>query len=51
MEINVKFKGAAVMGDTIKVVVKVSDKKETKKGDKGIVTFDQIVKNQRDEEQ
>ena len=35
MEINVKFKGATVMGDTIKVVVKVSDKKETKKGDKG----------------
>ena len=50
MEMNVKFKGATVMGDTIRVFVKVSDKKETKKGDKGIVTFDQIVKNQRDEE-
>ncbi|MFH1351617.1 MAG: MaoC/PaaZ C-terminal domain-containing protein [Pseudomonadota bacterium] len=50
MEVNVKFKAAAKMGDTIRVIVKVSDKKESKKGDKGIVTFDQIVKNQRDEE-
>jgi len=49
LEVNVKFKAATKMGDTIKVIVKVSDKKESKKGDKGMVTFDQTVKNQRDE--
>jgi acyl dehydratase len=49
MELSVQFKAAIKIGDTITVMVKVADKKESKKGDKGVVSFDQIVKNQRDE--
>jgi acyl dehydratase len=36
-------------GDTIRVVVEVGDKRETKKPDRGIVTYRHRVLNQRDE--
>jgi acyl dehydratase len=36
-------------GDTIRVEVEVSDKRETKKPDRGIVTYAHRVLNQRDE--
>ena len=36
-------------GDTIRVQVEVSDKRETKKPDRGIVTYAHRVLNQRDE--
>ncbi len=36
-------------GDTIRVEVEVSDKRETKKPDRGIVTYTHRVLNQRDE--
>jgi acyl dehydratase len=49
MGLDVRFKGPVKVGDTIRAVVKVADKKETKKGDKGIVHFDLTVKNQEDE--
>lgn len=36
-------------GDTIHVEVRVADKRETKKADRGIVTYQHRVLNQRDE--
>ena len=49
LEVNVQFKAPVMIGDTITVFLKVADKKESKKGDKGIVTLDQTVKNQKGE--
>jgi len=49
MEMNVQFRGPIKMGDTVKVMVKVADKKLSKKGDKGVVGFDFLVKNQKNE--
>ena len=40
---------AAPEGDTIHVDVEVSDKRETRKADRGIVTYTHRVLNQRDE--
>ena len=48
LSMTISYKGAAKFGDTIHLVLKVIDKKETSKGDKGIVTFDTIVYNQND---
>lgn len=48
LSMTISYKGAAKFGDTIHLVLKVVDKKETSKGDKGIVTFDTIVNNQND---
>jgi acyl dehydratase len=36
-------------GDTIRVEIEVVDKRETKKADRGIVTYRHRVLNQRDE--
>jgi len=36
-------------GDTIRVEIEVADKRETKKVDRGIVTYRHRVRNQRDE--
>ena len=44
-----KFKGPIKIGDTIKVRMRVSDKKETSKPDRGIVTLQRSVLNQRGE--
>ena len=49
LSMTISYKGAAKFGDTIHLVLKVVDKKETTKGDKGIVTFDTIVYNQNDD--
>jgi acyl dehydratase len=48
LSMTINYKGAAKFGDTIYLVLKVVDKKETSKGDKGIVTFNTIVNNQND---
>ena len=45
----INYKGVAKFGDTIHLVLKVTEMKETSKGDKGIITFDTIVYNQNDE--
>ena len=42
-------KAPTVVGDTIHVEVEVSDKRETRKPDRGIVTYTHRVLNQRDE--
>jgi len=44
-----RFKGPIKIGDTIKVRMKVTDKKETSKPDRGIVTIQRVVLNQRGE--
>ena len=49
LSMTINYKGAAKFGDTIHMVLKVVDKKETSKGDKGIVTFNTIVYNQNDD--
>jgi acyl dehydratase len=49
LEIHWKFFHPVLMGDTIRVVMKVIDKKESSKGDRGIVAFEMPVFNQREE--
>ena len=44
-----RFKGPIKIGDTIKVQMKVTSKKETSKPDRGIVTVQRQVLNQRGE--
>ena len=44
-----KFKGPIKIGDTIKVRAKVISKKETSKSDRGIVTLERQVINQKGE--
>jgi acyl dehydratase len=44
-----RFKGPIKIGDTIKVRVKVTDKRETSKPDRGIVVLQRSVVNQRGE--
>ena len=44
-----KFKGPIKIGDTIRVRAKVTAKKETSKADRGVVTVERTVLNQRDE--
>jgi acyl dehydratase len=41
--------GPVLEGDTIRVEIEVADKRETKKADRGIVTYRHRVLNQRDE--
>ena len=42
----INYTGAVKFGDTIHLELKVVEKKETSKDDRGIVTFDTIVYNQ-----
>ena len=44
-----KFKGPIKIGDTIRVRGKVTAKKETSKTDRGLITLQRTVVNQRDE--
>jgi acyl dehydratase len=44
-----KFKGPIKIGDTIRVRAKVVAKRETDKPDRGLITLDRRVLNQRDE--
>jgi len=44
-----KFKGPIKIGDTIRVRARVSGKKETSKPDRGLITLERRVLNQRDE--
>ncbi len=49
MQLNNKFTGPVKFGDTIRVVIKCTAKKESSKPDRGIATFLCTVLNQRDE--
>jgi acyl dehydratase len=44
-----KFRGAIKIGDTIRVRARVAGKKETSKPDRGLITLERSVLNQRDE--
>jgi acyl dehydratase len=46
---ELKVVAPVLEGDTIRVEVEVADKRETKKADRGIVTYKHRVLNQRDE--
>jgi len=49
IEMTTRFVGAVRFGDTIRTVLKVAEKKESKKADRGIVTVAIEVRNQKDE--
>jgi acyl dehydratase len=44
-----RFKGPIKIGDTIKVRIRITDKRETNKPDRGIVVLERAVLNQRGE--
>jgi len=46
MEQTLRYKGMVKFGDTVHLEMKVADKKETSKPDRGIVVFDVHVLNQ-----
>ena len=49
MEQVIRYRGAVLPGDTIHLELRVADKKESSKPDRGVITFETTVKNQRDE--
>lgn len=49
LSLNWKFTGPIKVGDTISVKVKLKEKKETKKPDRGIIVLERTVINQREE--
>jgi acyl dehydratase len=49
IELNVRFVKAVKFGDTIRAVMRIKEKRETKKPDRGIVLTEATVFNQHDE--
>jgi len=49
LEMTTRFTGAVKFGDTIRTVLTITDKKESKKPDRGVVNVGIKVLNQRDE--
>jgi acyl dehydratase len=49
LEINWRFFQPVMIGDTIKVIMRVVEKKESSKGDRGVVAFEMPVLNQNGE--
>ncbi len=48
-EMTARYTGAVLFGDTVRLVLKVVDKKESKKPDRGIITVQTTLLNQRDQ--
>jgi acyl dehydratase len=46
MEQVIQYKGAVKFGDTVRLELRVAEKKETSKADRGVVVFDTNVCNQ-----
>ncbi len=46
---RLRFTAPVKFGDTINTEMTVTQTRESAKGDRGVVTFDVVVKNQRDE--
>ena len=46
---TIRYQGPTRPGDTIRLELAVKEKKESKKPDRGIITFGTAVKNQKDE--
>lgn len=49
LEVTFRFKGPVKLGDTVHLVLKVREKRETSKPDRGILILDANVLNQRDQ--
>lgn len=49
LEMQTRFTGPVRFGDTIRMEMKAVEKKETSKADRGLVGFETVVRNQRDE--
>ncbi len=49
LNMNIKYTGVVQFGDTIHLELKTKEKKETSKPNKGIITYEANVLNQRDE--
>jgi acyl dehydratase len=49
LNMTIKYTGAVKFGDTIRLKLKVGEKKESSKPDRGIVIFENEVLNQKDE--
>jgi acyl dehydratase len=49
LQFDVRVLGPVLAGDTIRVEIEVTDARETKRADRGVVTFRHRVLNQRDE--
>jgi acyl dehydratase len=49
MEQSLRYKGVVRFGDTVHLELQVADKKETSKPDRGVVTFEARVINQKGE--
>ncbi|MHB1407100.1 MAG: MaoC/PaaZ C-terminal domain-containing protein [Desulfitobacteriaceae bacterium] len=49
IEMTSRFVGAVRFGDTIHTILKVGEKKESKKGDRGIINMGIEVRNQKEE--
>jgi acyl dehydratase len=49
LSMTINYKGPVKFGDTIHLELKVTEKKETSKPERGIVTFQTDIKNQKDE--
>jgi acyl dehydratase len=50
MEIQTRFTGPVLFGDTIHMEMKVANKKETSKPDRGVISFETAVRNQKGED-
>lgn len=46
---NFDFKAPVYMGDTIRVKVKVKEKKETKHRERGLIAFERTILNQKEQ--
>ncbi len=49
LSMEITWPAPVKFGDTIRLILTATEKKESSKGDKGVVTFRTEVKNQRDE--
>ncbi len=49
MQQTIRYKGMVRFGDTIRLVMTVKDRKESKTPSRGVVTYDVAILNQRDE--
>lgn len=49
LEQTVRYRGAVLPGDTVHLELRVADKKESSKPDRGVITFETVIKNQQDE--
>jgi acyl dehydratase len=47
---TIRYQGATRPGDTVRLELTVGEKKDSKKPDRGVITFRTVVRNQKDED-